>query len=106
MLCPEQRIKYILVTYTKYVGIHVSENINCNSPSVDVAADERAARLKAEQFQQALNDSANEAETSSVSTSSDGRDSRTGGDFKTSKRLEICPIYKISENYQTDISWH
>jgi len=55
--------------------------------STEVAADERAARLRSEQFQQALNDSANEAETSSVSaTSSDGRDSRTGGDYKTSKR--------------------
>ncbi|KAL5267474.1 hypothetical protein ACHWQZ_G004491 [Mnemiopsis leidyi] len=53
--------------------------------TADIAADERAVRLKTEQFQQALNDSANEAESSSVSTSSDGRDSRTA-DIKPSKR--------------------
>ena len=55
------------------------------SSTAEVAADERAARMRAEHFQQALNDSANEAETSSISNSSDGRDSRAG-EHKTSKR--------------------
>ena len=76
-----------MVPTIQYLTIH--------SRTAEIAADERAARLKSEQIQAALNDSANEAETSSVGTSSDGRDSRAGDDIKTSKRLVTCSVYGL-----------